>query len=152
MVFFLSAFCLVFGFLALLFWVNPRDQRVFLSAAMTALQEVSEKLVHPVLEGCDVPERIRPTNQYHDGSSFPPAPTRSRNGCMGCPEIGDHDPRYFFAGSSYSASTTSPSGPFPAASPSGAGGGAEEDACLYICSARRCERCMSFSAACFRTF
>src|SRR4030066_8414 len=75
-------------------------------AAMTAFQEVSEKLIHPVLKGCDVPERIRPTNKCHDVSSFPPALTRSRNVCMGCPEIGDHDPRYFFAGSSYSAAST----------------------------------------------
>src|SRR4030067_592480 len=58
----------------------------------------------------------------------------------------------FVAGSSSPTWTTPPSGPFPAASPPGSGGGAEEDASLYMCSARRCERCMSFSAACFRTF
>src|SRR3972149_3673096 len=57
-------------------------------AAMTALREVSEELIHPVLKGCDVPERIRPTNQCHDVSSFPPTLTRSRNLCLCCPEIG----------------------------------------------------------------
>src|SRR3990172_3732573 len=57
-------------------------------AAMTALQEVSEELVHPVLKGCDVPERIRPANQCNDVSSFPQALTRSRNLCLCCPEIG----------------------------------------------------------------